>query len=156
MPLSSRNSLFLYCLFHDLGVIISSGNRFCTAHLPALSRLLYHQLRQLAHPLWYATAVVGIRRREKQTKESARRGASLSGICFYYVDIFFYCVAQKHLLGRLFSVTSVGPSVFINSCPSVFVNICYESYHLLQKHLLQKTAATPYNGTVCWSRDQIL
>jgi len=25
-----------------------------------------------------------------------------------------------------------------SAAPSVFINICYESYHLLQKHLLQK------------------
>jgi len=47
--------------------------------------------------------VMGILTVEKQTKESARRGTSLSGICFYYVDSCFYCVAQKHLLVRLFS-----------------------------------------------------
>jgi len=50
------------------------------------------------------------------TKESARRdGASLSTV---------YCVA----IGRLLFETS--------AAASVFVNICYESYHLLQKHLL--------------------
>src|SRR6218665_2737561 len=69
-----------------------------------------------------STAVVVIRPEESQTKESARRGASLSTVC---------CVAVcclKHLLLRLLFETS--------AAPSVFVNICYESYHLLQKHLL--------------------
>ena len=62
-----------------------------------------------------------IRPFEGQTKESARRGASLSTV---------YCVAFGRLLFG--SKTSV-------HVPSVFVNICHESYHLLQKQLLPLT-----------------
>src|SRR6218665_2763885 len=61
----------------------------------------------------------------------------------------------KHL-----SLTNSCLSIFVNSCyesyhllgrllfetsagPSVFVSICHESYHLLQKHLLQKQLLLP-------------
>jgi len=59
---------------------------------------------------------------ESQTKESARRDKRPSSV--YCMAICFYCVAVGHMLLLCGSKTSAGPSVF--------VGICYESYHLLQ------------------------
>src|SRR6218665_3075787 len=63
----------------------------------------------------------GMKGLETQTKESARRCPSLSVICFY-------CAA----VGRMFLVCGADPYA-----PSVFVNSCYESYHLLQNRMVQ-------------------
>src|SRR6218665_789215 len=63
----------------------------------------------------------GMKGLETQTKESARRCTSLSVICFY-------CAA----VGRMFILCGADPYA-----PSVFVNSCYESYHLLQNRMVQ-------------------
>ena len=61
--------------------------------------------------------VVVWRGTEAHTTESARRDKRPSSV---------YCVA----VGHMFLLCGAEPYV-----PYVFVNICYESYHLLQKHM---------------------
>src|SRR6218665_90173 len=73
---------------------------------------------------------------QAQTKESVRRDKRPSPT--YCVDICFYCVAQKHLSLK-------------NSCRSIFVNICYESYHLLVR-LFSKTSVAQNQLSVCFHK----
>src|SRR6218665_3687249 len=91
------------------------------------------------------TIVVGRRREPRQTKESARLDKRPSpGYC---VAICFYCMGQKHLfllcgskpyagwrqpVCHLFLLCGSKPS----AGPSVFVGVCYESYHLSWNRLL--------------------
>src|SRR6218665_3885171 len=84
--------------------------------------------------------VVGILGSPKQTKESARRGASLSAICFYYAA-----------LGHMFLLCGAGPYVCIGWLWAWGSAICF--YYAALGYMLVlvgcRRGAGPYLSIVC-------
>src|SRR6218665_635429 len=83
---------------------------------------------------------VNVLKHKQKNRPGVTKGRRLAIVWTSVSIVWLKNICSKN---SCYSVCCLKHLSLTNSCLSIFVNSCYESYHLLQKHLLQKQLLLP-------------